>query len=213
MLTPEYEPPAFDYSNGLCYIPPHTASMVYGHGVGLFYWGRGVSVYGSLCNATYFASQHYEYPFRPPYTTYIGEGGTDTLECWYSLTSSCVSVYSCFIALGANEIWNNFITVHTIKPPLADEFTPSMAHFAIYAIQTTPIAVSASAIQLILIADDTLAYACFVRVWLRMYGVTFLALLGKCMRVGPPPVRLTWQLTPRMDYMLLSTLPWIASFD
>eukprot|EP00965_Chrysotila_dentata_P071641 2367112-Pleurochrysis_carterae.AAC.2 len=37
-----------------------------------------------------------------------------------------------------------------------------------------------------------------------MHGVTFLA-LGKFARVGLPPVRLTWQLEPRMDYMLLST--------
>eukprot|EP00965_Chrysotila_dentata_P254883 6212024-Pleurochrysis_carterae.AAC.2 len=55
LTTPEYEPPAFDYSNGLCYIPPRKASMVYGHGVGLFYWGRGIPVYGSLCNETYLA--------------------------------------------------------------------------------------------------------------------------------------------------------------
>eukprot|EP00965_Chrysotila_dentata_P073225 2419352-Pleurochrysis_carterae.AAC.1 len=55
LMTPEYEPPSFNYSSGLCDIPPRKASMVYGHGVGLlFYWGRGTSVYGSLCNATYF---------------------------------------------------------------------------------------------------------------------------------------------------------------
>eukprot|EP00965_Chrysotila_dentata_P261523 6214280-Pleurochrysis_carterae.AAC.2 len=48
---------------------------------------------------------HYEYPFRPPYTLDIGEGGTDNLECWCSLTSSCVGVCSCFIALGASPHW------------------------------------------------------------------------------------------------------------
>eukprot|EP00965_Chrysotila_dentata_P082949 2736684-Pleurochrysis_carterae.AAC.2 len=54
LITPEYDPPAFNYSNGLCHIPPR---MAYGHGVGRFYWGRGNPVYdyGSLCNATYFA--------------------------------------------------------------------------------------------------------------------------------------------------------------
>eukprot|EP00965_Chrysotila_dentata_P086265 2846204-Pleurochrysis_carterae.AAC.2 len=55
-MTPEYEPPAFDYSDGLCYIPPRKASMVFGHDVGLFYWDRGIPVYGSFCNATYFVS-------------------------------------------------------------------------------------------------------------------------------------------------------------
>eukprot|EP00965_Chrysotila_dentata_P123966 4097305-Pleurochrysis_carterae.AAC.1 len=40
LMTPEYEPPAFDYSSGLCYIPPRKASMVYGHWVGQIYWGR-----------------------------------------------------------------------------------------------------------------------------------------------------------------------------
>ena len=34
----------------------------------------------------------YEYPFRSHYTPDIEEGGTDYLECWYSLTSICVSV-------------------------------------------------------------------------------------------------------------------------
>eukprot|EP00965_Chrysotila_dentata_P041686 1382289-Pleurochrysis_carterae.AAC.1 len=43
------------------------------------------------------------------------------------------------------------------------------------------------AIKFLLIAGDTLAYTCFARVWLRMYGVTFLA-VGKFMRVGLPPV-------------------------
>eukprot|EP00965_Chrysotila_dentata_P086953 2870314-Pleurochrysis_carterae.AAC.3 len=88
LITPEYEPPAFDYSNGLCYIPPPMASMVYDHGVGRYHWGREY--------------QHYEYLFRPTYTPYIGEGGTDTLECWYLLTTACISVRSCFIALGAS---------------------------------------------------------------------------------------------------------------
>eukprot|EP00965_Chrysotila_dentata_P057277 1899983-Pleurochrysis_carterae.AAC.1 len=55
LMTPEYKPPAFDYSNGLCHILPRKAKIVYCHGVGLFYWGRGISVYGSFCNATYFA--------------------------------------------------------------------------------------------------------------------------------------------------------------
>eukprot|EP00965_Chrysotila_dentata_P230086 6197570-Pleurochrysis_carterae.AAC.1 len=87
LMTPEYEPPAFDYSIGLCYIPPRKESMAYGHGLGLFHWGGEY--------------RHYEYAFPPPYTPDIGEGGTDNLECWYSLTSSCVSVSSCFIALGA----------------------------------------------------------------------------------------------------------------
>eukprot|EP00965_Chrysotila_dentata_P140177 4633968-Pleurochrysis_carterae.AAC.1 len=96
LITPEYEPPAFDYSSGLCYIPSRKASMVNGHGVGLFHWGRGISVYRSLCNATYFAVRtplktvspflfseyrHYEYPFRPPSTPDIGDAGTDNLEC------------------------------------------------------------------------------------------------------------------------------------
>eukprot|EP00965_Chrysotila_dentata_P220254 6191662-Pleurochrysis_carterae.AAC.1 len=40
LMTPEYETPAFDYSNGVWYIPPRKASMLHGHGVGLFYWGR-----------------------------------------------------------------------------------------------------------------------------------------------------------------------------
>eukprot|EP00965_Chrysotila_dentata_P193371 6175726-Pleurochrysis_carterae.AAC.1 len=40
LITPEYEPPAFDYSNGLCYIPPRRASIAYGHRVGRYYWGR-----------------------------------------------------------------------------------------------------------------------------------------------------------------------------
>eukprot|EP00965_Chrysotila_dentata_P019002 633562-Pleurochrysis_carterae.AAC.1 len=84
LMTPEYEPPAFDYSNGLCYIPPRTEANLY---------------------------RHCEYPFCPPYTPYVGKGGTNNLECW---------------------------------PPLADESTPSMAHFAINAFQRTPIAVSAS---------------------------------------------------------------------
>eukprot|EP00965_Chrysotila_dentata_P159031 5253819-Pleurochrysis_carterae.AAC.1 len=106
LMTPEYDPPAFDYSDGLCYIPPRKASMVYGHGVGLFYWGREY--------------QHYEYPFRPSHTPYSGEGGTNILECWYLLTSSCVSACPCFIALGASETRNNFIIVHTNNPPLAD---------------------------------------------------------------------------------------------
>eukprot|EP00965_Chrysotila_dentata_P195581 6177064-Pleurochrysis_carterae.AAC.3 len=112
-----------------------------------------------VCNATYFAVctplsmlssflyseyRHYEYAFRPPYTPDIGEGGTDNLECWYSLTPSCVGVYSCFIALGASEIRNNFIIVPTNRPPLADESTPSMAYSAIDACQSTPTAVSAS---------------------------------------------------------------------
>eukprot|EP00965_Chrysotila_dentata_P131205 4337495-Pleurochrysis_carterae.AAC.1 len=66
-MTPEYEPPAFNYSSGLGYIPPRKASMVYGHGISLFYWGR--------------ESRHYEYPFRPPYTPEIGEGSTENLKC------------------------------------------------------------------------------------------------------------------------------------
>eukprot|EP00965_Chrysotila_dentata_P048833 1620252-Pleurochrysis_carterae.AAC.1 len=74
----------------------------------------------------------------------IGEGGTDNLDCWYSLTSSCVSVCSCFIALGASESRNNFIIVPTNRPPLADESTPSMAYFAFDACQSTSIAVSAT---------------------------------------------------------------------
>eukprot|EP00965_Chrysotila_dentata_P241187 6204139-Pleurochrysis_carterae.AAC.2 len=31
------------------------ASMAYGRGVDLYYWGRGISVHRSLCDATYFA--------------------------------------------------------------------------------------------------------------------------------------------------------------
>eukprot|EP00965_Chrysotila_dentata_P200462 6179991-Pleurochrysis_carterae.AAC.1 len=95
LITPEYGPPAFDYSNGLCYLQPRMASMVYCHGLGRYCWG---SEY-----------QHYEYPFRPPYITpYIGKGATDTLECWYnSLTTACVSVRSCFIALGAKWTYIN----------------------------------------------------------------------------------------------------------
>eukprot|EP00965_Chrysotila_dentata_P071640 2367112-Pleurochrysis_carterae.AAC.1 len=62
LMTPEYEPPAFDFSNGLCCMPPRKASMVHGHGVGLCYWGREY--------------QHYEYPFYPPYMPDIGESGT-----------------------------------------------------------------------------------------------------------------------------------------
>eukprot|EP00965_Chrysotila_dentata_P021210 702509-Pleurochrysis_carterae.AAC.2 len=27
LMTPEYEPPAFGYSSGLCHIPPRKASM------------------------------------------------------------------------------------------------------------------------------------------------------------------------------------------
>eukprot|EP00965_Chrysotila_dentata_P148777 4912714-Pleurochrysis_carterae.AAC.1 len=92
----KYEPPAFDYPNGLYYIPSLEASMVYGHGVGPIHWGRGISVYESLCNTTYFTVRtpqstsypflfseyhHYEYPFRSHYTPDIGEGaGTDVLE-------------------------------------------------------------------------------------------------------------------------------------
>eukprot|EP00965_Chrysotila_dentata_P089405 2952298-Pleurochrysis_carterae.AAC.1 len=61
--------------------------MVYGHGAGLFFWGR--------------ECHHYEYPLRPLYPPDIKEGGTDILECRCSLTSTCVSVASCSIALGA----------------------------------------------------------------------------------------------------------------
>eukprot|EP00965_Chrysotila_dentata_P240593 6203799-Pleurochrysis_carterae.AAC.1 len=164
LMTPEYKPPAFDYSNGLCYIPPRKASLVYyDHGVGLFYWGLGISVYGSLYNATCFAVrthlsslypflfseyQQYEYPFRPPYdyigggeTDYIGEGDTDYLECWYSLTTTSNCVRSCFIALGMSEIRNNFIIFPTNSPALADESTPSMRYLAIKACRETPTAV------------------------------------------------------------------------
>eukprot|EP00965_Chrysotila_dentata_P258319 6213181-Pleurochrysis_carterae.AAC.2 len=42
-VTPEYEPPARDYSNGLCYIPPRIASKAYGHGIGRYYWGGGMA--------------------------------------------------------------------------------------------------------------------------------------------------------------------------
>eukprot|EP00965_Chrysotila_dentata_P218818 6190786-Pleurochrysis_carterae.AAC.1 len=41
LITHEYEPPAFDYSNGVCYIPPRIASIAYGHGVGLYCFGVG----------------------------------------------------------------------------------------------------------------------------------------------------------------------------
>eukprot|EP00965_Chrysotila_dentata_P088752 2930275-Pleurochrysis_carterae.AAC.1 len=79
--------------------------------------GRGVSVHESLCNtadltvrtpqsrsyALFFSEyHHYEYAFRSHYTPDIGEGRTDFLKCWYSLTSTCVSVSSCFIAYGAS---------------------------------------------------------------------------------------------------------------
>eukprot|EP00965_Chrysotila_dentata_P179059 5912943-Pleurochrysis_carterae.AAC.1 len=90
--------------------------------------------------------QQYAYPFRPPYTPYIafGEVAKDTLECWYSLTAACISVRSCYIALGANETRSNFIIVPTIGPLLADESTPCIAYLAIDACQETPIDVLAS---------------------------------------------------------------------
>eukprot|EP00965_Chrysotila_dentata_P243356 6205370-Pleurochrysis_carterae.AAC.3 len=155
IITPEYEPPAFDYPNGLCYIPPRMASMVYGHGVlGRYYWG--ISVYGLLCNATYFAVRtplstfcNIRFFFQSISTTKIRfvhlirptlerVGQIRCMGCWYSLTaaSTRISVRSCFIALGASEIRNNLIIVPTIRPLLADESTPGMTYLG--ACQETP---------------------------------------------------------------------------
>eukprot|EP00965_Chrysotila_dentata_P185312 6117464-Pleurochrysis_carterae.AAC.1 len=146
LITPGYEPPAFDDSNGLCNIPPRMASMVYSHGIGRYYWGRGISVYGSLCNATCFAiigitNDRFTHLLRPPLDS---KDGTDTLKCWYSLTAACISVRPCFIALGASVIRKNFIIIPTIGPLLADESTPSMAYLAVNACQEPPTAVVAS---------------------------------------------------------------------
>eukprot|EP00965_Chrysotila_dentata_P179060 5912943-Pleurochrysis_carterae.AAC.2 len=35
LIAPEYEPLVFDYTNGLCYIPPRMASIV-----SIWSWGR-----------------------------------------------------------------------------------------------------------------------------------------------------------------------------
>eukprot|EP00965_Chrysotila_dentata_P088706 2928761-Pleurochrysis_carterae.AAC.3 len=109
-MTPEFEPPAFVYSSGLCYIPHRKAGMVYDHGVGLFYWGRVISAVG-IPNIR----------FAHLNTPYMGERGTDTLECWYSLTSSCGM---------AENIWRYVLS---IRQAHAGESTPGTAYLAIYA--------------------------------------------------------------------------------
>eukprot|EP00965_Chrysotila_dentata_P234004 6199930-Pleurochrysis_carterae.AAC.1 len=106
-------------------------------------------VYGSFCNATCFASTsitniRFDHLIRPKLER-IGEG---TLECWYSLTPACISVCSCFIALGASANRNDFIIVPTIRPLLPDESTTvSMAYLATNACQETPTAVASTCLS------------------------------------------------------------------
>eukprot|EP00965_Chrysotila_dentata_P054607 1812747-Pleurochrysis_carterae.AAC.1 len=136
---------------------------------------------------------------------YIGKGGTDNLECWYLLTSPCVSICSCFIALGVSEIRNNFFIVPINRPPLSDEFPLSMARFAINACQSTPTAVSASG-DLIQFDRGRYPYTYLfckgmaVNAWSYVLSIRQVH-AGK----SNPSTAHYWQLTPRMDYILLST--------
>eukprot|EP00965_Chrysotila_dentata_P258404 6213206-Pleurochrysis_carterae.AAC.3 len=111
-ITSEYEPPAFDYSNGVCYMPPLMATM-------------SISI----------TNIRFAHLIRPT----LERLGRILRRVGIRLPLPVLlSVCSCLIALGAN-----FIIVPTSRPLLAVESTPSMAHLAINACQSTPTAVSA----------------------------------------------------------------------
>eukprot|EP00965_Chrysotila_dentata_P155004 5121590-Pleurochrysis_carterae.AAC.2 len=83
---------------------------------------------------------HYEYPFRPPYTTpQHGEDGMDISECWRLFTFAFNGVRSrvpCSCTWRAkSEIIHPLSIIPPMRPVSADEFTPSMAYVAMDACQ------------------------------------------------------------------------------
>eukprot|EP00965_Chrysotila_dentata_P197242 6178080-Pleurochrysis_carterae.AAC.1 len=105
LITPEYESPAFDYSNDL--------SMSYSVS-----YGKVSALRTSVSPTLYYA--------LAPTVERVG-------RIFWSAgirlppPEACLCVRSCFIALGAREIRKDFVIFPIIRFLLADEFIPSMA--------------------------------------------------------------------------------------
>eukprot|EP00965_Chrysotila_dentata_P180188 5949476-Pleurochrysis_carterae.AAC.1 len=52
-LRPNLQPPKYDYISGPFYMDPRYGYYVYGQSYGACYWGKGRTVYGSLCTGIY----------------------------------------------------------------------------------------------------------------------------------------------------------------